>query len=122
MDEPDNIADAFNRLFQLELDWERHRGENEPFLVKPSELEDLEVLSSYLADHLKDIKIQNSIWTLTQNKSTLSVVFIAPVFMDSLEINKEDAEKIYKSISNTYYNDKYILYSYRKKQRDSGIW
>ncbi|MBV9771454.1 MAG: hypothetical protein JOZ32_17920 [Bryobacterales bacterium] len=110
MEEPDDIADAFNRLFEIDLDWERRRGESEKFLIKASELEEFVFLCSYLSIHLKDTKIQHAIWTLTQNGDfILTAVLIDRVFMESLGINQEDAQKIYKTISENIMTDIFYI-------------
>ncbi|WP_035966490.1 hypothetical protein [Bradyrhizobium sp. YR681] len=101
-DEPRDIADAFNRLFDLDLDWERRLGQGDEFLIKRSDQAQLHELCAYLFRHLKATEIQNAIWVLTQNKSALHIPLLDASFMESVGITEEDSKGIQEQIATQF--------------------
>lgn len=111
----DDIADKFNQIFQLELDWGDKSATPE---VSPSEIVEFAKLIEQILPMIRLREVQNAIWILTQNKSLLPLALQDDNFMRSLDTNRKERAAIEKSLRDEYCNPMVFLDKGRDFERE----
>src|SRR5688572_24552953 len=95
-EESEEIADAFNKLFELALNWEKPDQTN--FRNTALDVEEFERACRLLARLLDDAELKEAIWALTQSSPRIGSALEHPSLMDSFKLSEAERRVIKSSL------------------------
>jgi hypothetical protein len=89
------IAEILNRIFELRIGWTTGIDSDNPSREDFQEFHDLCVR---LVGLLRNAKLADAIWTLTQNQDFITVAMVEPSLMDSIGFTEKERQEVKKGV------------------------